>query len=499
MFENSSSHGGKGDGNARLQNAEGGLLRLDEIETTETGWLWPGRIPLGHVTVVAGEAASGKSLLAAEIAARSSSGEAWPDEAALDETAPDETAPDETALAERSPGTVVIAQSDRHLHAVVKRRLVAAGADPRQVAIVQRTAEPAEDLTPADELLRQLESALDQVANCSLVIVDHLTGWLRKANPRADERAEVFDRLAELAARRRIALVVVWRLEKTAPGGPARALDALSAVAPVVWMLARDPYRRDSHRAVCAQNQLGRLANNLAFRVEGDRLVWQSAAGQATADEFVAATGRSVDRYERRQAGEWLLNLLSEGPIEAGRLWEEARQCRLSERTVRRAASDLDLHLIKAGQRGPWLWGFRGEAVSDNPTRDDASSVDASEPRKEDVEITPDDGTDSVGVHDACAAAPENVAALGTVGSLPDSAVLAVELRRGESPSVASTCADSASPNVAALETDGSLGTSEATQADAKAEKRRLRKLRREKRRSENETLLEFHNLLRNG
>lgn len=97
------------------------IPRLDQIDGEETSWLWPDRLPLGHVTVVAGEAGSGKSLLSAEIAARASNGEGWPD------------APDK-----RPAGTVLIAHSDRHLNAVVKRRLLVAGADARRVAIVNR-------------------------------------------------------------------------------------------------------------------------------------------------------------------------------------------------------------------------------------------------------------------------------------------------------------------------------------------------------------------------
>ena len=471
------------------------LLRFDQIDGAETSWLWPERIAVGQVTVVAGEAASGKSLLVAELAARVSSGEAWPDEPATDG---------------RPRGSVVIAQADRHLSAVVKRRLTAAGADLRQLALLERDGELPAGRTTAEVLLNRLQSALEQVPDCSLLIVDHLPGWLRTANPRPDERAAVFDRLAELAAHRQIALVVVWRLEKTVPGGPGRALDALLPLAPVVWMLARDPYRDNTFRAVCAQNQLGRLPDNLAFRVEGDRLVWRPMHSQATADEVVAATARSVDRYERRQAGQWLLELLAAGPIEAGRLWEEARQCRLSERTVRRAAAELDLHPMKVGQRGPWLWGFRG----------DMRCSAGREIRKD---------QEAVAILPASEAASENVAALETVGSLPNSAVVQVELRRDASPSVTSTgqidatskeagkiaahsdgpreqvtrepaaaataSEDSASQNVAALEPVGSLEPGEAASRPAQnAEERRLRKLSRERK-----AMLDFQNVPRSG
>src|SRR5216684_9112490 len=41
-------------------------------------WLWPGYIPIGKLTLIEGESASGKSFVAADIAARVSRGQPWP-------------------------------------------------------------------------------------------------------------------------------------------------------------------------------------------------------------------------------------------------------------------------------------------------------------------------------------------------------------------------------------------------------------------------------------
>ena len=53
-------------------------LGLDEARPIE--WLWPGRIPLGTVTVLEGATETGKSLIAADLAARVTRGAPWPGE-----------------------------------------------------------------------------------------------------------------------------------------------------------------------------------------------------------------------------------------------------------------------------------------------------------------------------------------------------------------------------------------------------------------------------------
>src|SRR5690349_18120241 len=111
MSRASDSDGGRRlpDGvSASEKRAEFKILRLDQIGGVAASWLWPGRFACGHVTVMAGEAGSGKSLLTADMAARASNGEAWPD-AMLPGT--------------RSPSSVLVAHADRYLNGVLKRRL----------------------------------------------------------------------------------------------------------------------------------------------------------------------------------------------------------------------------------------------------------------------------------------------------------------------------------------------------------------------------------------
>lgn len=53
--------------------------RVSTVEREQLDWLWPGRIPLGKLTLLAGDPGLGKSLVTLDIAARVSTGRSWPD------------------------------------------------------------------------------------------------------------------------------------------------------------------------------------------------------------------------------------------------------------------------------------------------------------------------------------------------------------------------------------------------------------------------------------
>jgi hypothetical protein len=55
------------------------LIRMASVAPQPLDWLWPGRIPLGKVSLLVGDPGQGKSLVAMDIAARVSRGLPWPD------------------------------------------------------------------------------------------------------------------------------------------------------------------------------------------------------------------------------------------------------------------------------------------------------------------------------------------------------------------------------------------------------------------------------------
>jgi hypothetical protein len=96
---------------------------LRETDALPLMWLWPGRIPMEKVTFLVGPADSGKSLLAADLAARVSRGDAWPDHPGATQEA----------------GEVVYVCNAHDMTTGVAPRLASAGADPDAVQIFSST------------------------------------------------------------------------------------------------------------------------------------------------------------------------------------------------------------------------------------------------------------------------------------------------------------------------------------------------------------------------
>ena len=56
------------------------LIRAADVEPEPVDWLWPNRIALGKVTLLAGDPGLGKSLVTLGVASAVSRGAPWPDE-----------------------------------------------------------------------------------------------------------------------------------------------------------------------------------------------------------------------------------------------------------------------------------------------------------------------------------------------------------------------------------------------------------------------------------
>jgi hypothetical protein len=74
------------------------------------------------------------------------------------------------------------------------------------------------------------------------------------------------------------------------------------------------------------------------------------------ANEVLGNVDMQQDQSERREAKEWLKDLLTDGPVAVKKIQGEAKAAGLSWMTVRRAKEALSVIASKSAYRGGWEW-----------------------------------------------------------------------------------------------------------------------------------------------
>jgi len=138
------------------------LRNLDDVERQLLEWLWPGRIPLGKLTLLAGDPGLGKSFVTLDIAARVSRGDSWPD----------------TPLLKQSAGNVVLFNAEDDLADTIAPRLDQAKADDTRIVAVEGVAAFGQRRHfSLEHDLPRLEEVLKNHSDTRLVVIDPIAAY----------------------------------------------------------------------------------------------------------------------------------------------------------------------------------------------------------------------------------------------------------------------------------------------------------------------------------
>lgn len=309
---------------------------LADVEPVRVSWLWPGRIPLGRLTVLDGDPGLGKSSLTLDLAARVTRGGSMPDGTrGLD-----------------GPAGVILLGAEDGLADTVRPRLDAAGADPSRVyALTGVRQYDDEDRDPRLPTVQDTAAIREAAAGVGgmLLVVDPLSAYMGAG---VDGHRDIDVRtalagLAQLAEATGLAVLLVRHLRKSGAANPLYAGGgsiAIIAAARSGLLLARDP--DDDERLVLATTK-GNLAPpqpSLGLRVvttdDALRVEWTGPSARSAVDLLAVQAGPEA-RTARDEAAEWLRGELDGGPVAVADLRRTARVVGVSWRTVERAKSAL--------------------------------------------------------------------------------------------------------------------------------------------------------------
>lgn len=327
------------------------LRCFSDIAPKPLRWLWPGRIPLGKLTLLIGDPGLGKSLLTADLASRVTRGTTLPDGAACES------------------GSVIFLSAEDDAADTIRPRLDVAGADVSRVHILEavRVALTDGSLTEKPFNLETdsavLEGALREHPDVRLIVIDPISAYLGGVDSHSNAEVRgILAPLAALAARFGVAVLCVTHLRKSAGAAIYRAISsiAFAAAARAVWAVASDPEDGERRLLLAVKQNLTASAGGLAFRIETQndvpRVAWEPGAVALAVNEVLGNVDMQQDQNERREAKEWLKDFLADGPVAVKRTQTEAKAAGLSWMTVRRAKEALSVVASKSAFEGGWQW-----------------------------------------------------------------------------------------------------------------------------------------------
>ncbi len=338
------------------------LQMLNNVTREQLDWLWPGRIPLGKLTLLAGDPGLGKSFVTLDIAARVSRGDRWPD----------------NPLMKQPPGKVILVNCEDDLADTIAPRMDKANADDTKIIVLEGISLMGKKRPFSLECdVPRLEEVLIDHAGVRLVVVDPIAGFMGKVDSHNNSEVRgVLAPLADLASRFHVAILTVTHLAKTG-GNKAvyRAMGSLAfaAAARAVWAITKDPDNPERRLFLPAKLNLAKDPDGLAYRIDDGRVAWEFNPVKMHADDaFAAETANqkpSQRGSERREAIAWLREHLNDKTLPANEVIEAGEQVGFTDRTLRRAYKAIGIPARKESFDGPWLWRLTPE--SDQPAEQD--------------------------------------------------------------------------------------------------------------------------------
>jgi putative DNA primase/helicase len=363
--------GGDADGNQRPQRRLV-LVRASDIECSEINWLWPQRIVGDGLTIITGPVGISKSLISVDVAARVTTAGKWPD-----------------ATGHAPQGSVILFGAEDDAGKVVVPRLMAAGADLSRVHVCQGTVDDDDGTDDGDQSpevaamilerhIGELRAALDDVADCRLIVFDPLPDYIAADENKSAEVRAALVPLARLAQERNVAVVAVAHQNKKNDLTTVQRIAGSSAfaqIARVVLSIGTHPEDADKQAGkrrvmLVSKNNYGETNVGQAYAIETRAsgqpgLVWQAGTLTMDADEIARRpTGGSVHEGRRGEAVDALRDLLQTGEQSAAAITARLQDTGLGRRQIDHAAGVLNV--IKIKHRDGWYWRLPARRAMDD-------------------------------------------------------------------------------------------------------------------------------------
>ena len=333
---------------------------LADVKPEPVEFLWEKRIPLGKLTLVAGDPGLGKSWMSLDIAARISLGGIWPDGGRVPH------------------GDVIIVTAEDGLADTVRPRLDRLEADSRRIHSIAMNVRHGEKEIPLslNEHLPQIEQVI-AIKGAIMLVIDPLLAFTGRGvdTHKSSEVRAVLSQVAAMAERSACAVIGIMHLNKR--GGETSAFQRITAstdftaAARSVLVVGKHP--DDDNRRVLApaKTNLSEEPDSLGYHFVDGIFAWEREPVDINVHALLAPG--KVDDAETssalREAKDFLVDVLHDGPVLKQQIDREAKGAWITIATLRRAKDSLAVEVNRRSDGnkggGGWYWSLPQDAQDD--------------------------------------------------------------------------------------------------------------------------------------
>lgn len=301
---------------------------LSSVTAKPVQWLWHNRIPAGMFSMLVGNPGIGKSFLTMYMTSQLTTGGNWPDSVNTTE-----------------PGSVLLFSDEESLEYAIKPRLEAHGADCSKVFAFNSLELTAQTFTVQDSLAH-LETFLDGLPDCRMIVFDPITAYLGDVNANANAEVRgVLLGLQQLAQRRNITVLGVSHFSKKSDiDAIYRTLGstAFTAAARSVWAVVTEKTEVEDQKParllLPVKSNYSIDVDGLRFHIVDGRVSFDGQAVSADIDTVIQGGHTAA---QKDGAKDWLAEHLSGDTIPARDVIEAGEKAGYNEKTLQRAATEL--------------------------------------------------------------------------------------------------------------------------------------------------------------
>ena len=352
-----------------------------DIKPLPITWLWPGWVPAGKLTILAGAAGTGKTTLALGLASVLTAGGTWPDGSAC-----------------KRKGNVLVWSSEDVADDTLVPRLIASGADLSRCHFIEGITENGESVPfdPAQDI-PELHRAVAAIGGVSLLLIDPIVSAVAGDMHRANDVRRSLQAVVDFAEAHQCAVIGITHFAKggagKAPQDRVIGSQAFGALARMVLVTAKE---EDGARRVLARAKSniapddGGVSYSLGMKtinggIEATHAVWEGTIdgtareilGEVEHDESEGGDGGQRDDLERM-----LIDTLTDagGRMATKALQAEIRDAGHSWDAAKRIKKSLGIEAVKASMGGPWMWCLPGAIPRREPEGSEGSTEKTAPP-----------------------------------------------------------------------------------------------------------------------